>query len=147
MRISEAFPTKYVSAPDLQGKDINLTINHVAMESVGSPSENLPVIYFMGTQKGLVLNKTNGQTIAEQHGDESDQWQGKKITLYPTSTDYAGRTVPCIRVRTAMAGGSDIARQDPLVQQNQGQTDPLGDQHSGGGYADLNDQVPFLPAR
>ena len=99
MKMSQAFPSKWLQASDLQGRDIALTIQDVVMEQVGQPPENLPVVFFHGAGKALVLNKTNGQTIADMHGDDTDHWRGKQVTLFPTSTDFQGRQVACIRVR------------------------------------------------
>ena len=98
-RVSEAFPSKYVSAPDLNGQSCVLTIDTVKQEGVGTPPEMLPVVYFQGTQKGLVLNVTNANTIALHHGDEMNNWDGKQIEIYPTTTTFAGKIVDCIRVR------------------------------------------------
>jgi hypothetical protein len=101
--ISGAFPSKYIAATDLQGRDVPVTISHVSMEVVGSQGnqETLPVVYFMGKEKGLVLNKTNANTIAQLHGDDTDFWANRPVTLFPTQTDFQGRQVPCIRVRLA----------------------------------------------
>ena len=100
MKISEAFPSKYVTAPDLNGQDCTLTIKSVTQESVGNPPQIRPVVYFERTEKGLVLNQTNGNTIALHHGDEMNNWRGKQIQIYPTTTEFAGKIVDCIRVRT-----------------------------------------------
>ena len=47
----------------------------------------------------LALNKTNAKTIAQLYGTNPTKWAGKLITLYPTTTDVAGRTEDCIRIR------------------------------------------------
>lgn len=102
MNIFEAFPTKYVSAADLRGQEITVTIDRVAMENLGDDNgaqEWKPVVYFVGMQKGLGLNKTNATSIANGFGTETDHWRGRQITLYPTETMYGGRQTPCIRVR------------------------------------------------
>ncbi len=98
MRMSTAFPSKYVSAGDLNGCACVLTIARVAQEMI-EPSKSLPVVYFYGTQKGLVLNKTNANAIVFLHSDESDSWIGKQIEVYPTTTEFQGKIVDCIRVR------------------------------------------------
>ena len=63
MLMSEAYPTKYISAPDLKGKEPTVTIANVLMEDIGS-AEMKPVLYFQRKTKGLVLNKTNASIIA-----------------------------------------------------------------------------------
>jgi hypothetical protein len=56
-------------------------------------------VYFKGKEKGLVLNKTNGNMIAEVAGDDdTDNWGGASIVLYPTRVDMQGKRVDAIRV-------------------------------------------------
>lgn len=101
IKMSQAFPSKYVKAADLGGKEIKLTIARVAMEEVGQGQnvETKPVVYFNGTDKGLVLNVTNGNNISHMYGDDSDGWIGKQVTLFPAWVDFAGKTVEAIRVK------------------------------------------------
>lgn len=110
MKIGSAFPSKYLKADDLQGKEVTLIIHRVEMEDVsGDNSEHKPVMYFMGKQKGLVLNKTNADTCRLAFGsDETEEWHGKSIVIYPATTNFQGRTVPCLRLRVpAEAAGVD----------------------------------------
>lgn len=96
------FPSNYVGAHDLKGKDVTLTIEAVAIEELtmaGGKTENKPIVRFKGASKALVLNKTNAKSIAKQHGKTTDDWIGKQITLYPTTTKCGRETVDCIRIR------------------------------------------------
>jgi len=115
MKMSKAFPGKYLRASDLEGRTVDIIIARVHIEDVsGDQSESKPVIYFQGKEKGIVLNKTNANTISELYGDETDYWTGKPITIYPTETPFQGRMVPCIRVKIhapEMAGIDIIAKQ------------------------------------
>jgi hypothetical protein len=52
----------------------------------------------------MVMNKTNAKLIASHYGDDTDNWTGKEITLYPTTCQAFGETVPCIRVRGKKGG-------------------------------------------
>ena len=56
-------------------------------------------MYFLEVPRGLVLNRTNVKRIINLYGNDTDQWTGKKLTLYPSEADFAGNVVPCIRVR------------------------------------------------
>jgi hypothetical protein len=57
------------------------------------------VVYFKGAKKGLVLNVTNANMIAEIVGtEEMDEWAGKQIVLYPARVDFKGKRVPAVRV-------------------------------------------------
>lgn len=114
MNIDQAFPTKFIAAHDLQGADVRVVVSHVIVEEVGQ-GDAKPIVYFQGKTKGLVLNKTNAHRIAEMYGVETDRWVGNPITLYPSETDFQGKTVPCIRIRLITATATEI--QAPLPSQ------------------------------
>lgn len=97
MRISEAYPTKYISAPDLQGQTVRVVIDRVEMDKVGEDTK--PVVYFQGKEKGLVLNKTNANAIAGGYGDETNDWSGGELELFPIMTDFQGKPVEAVRCR------------------------------------------------
>jgi hypothetical protein len=97
MKVSEAFPSQYLKAADLNGRNVTLTIKNVDLETIGD--DRKPVAYFEGKEKGLVLNKTNANTIAFAYGDDMDEWRGGEIIIFPTTTDFQGRTVDAIRVK------------------------------------------------
>ena len=77
------------------------------MQDIGD--DNKPVARFKNKSKALVLNKTNLRSIEEITGtDETDDWRGARITLYPTRVDYQGRRVDAIRIdRPSNDGTSD----------------------------------------
>lgn len=94
---------EYLKAADLQGRDAVVTIETVQPEDLRE--EKKLVCYFQKREKALVLNKTNALVIADAYGPETDAWIGRQITLYPTTTFFDGRNVPCIRVRIPAAAG------------------------------------------
>lgn len=100
MKVSEAFPSKWIAAADLQDKNVRLTMARVEIEKIGDDTK--PVLYFHKAQKGLVLNKVNSQAIAAVYGDEMDDWAGNEIILFPIMTEYQGKTVPAVRVRAPL---------------------------------------------
>jgi len=120
MNIKSAFPSKYIRESDLGGKDYTLTIQSVQIEDLGgedSPKDRKPVVMFKETSKGLGLNRINSNTIAKLLGEETDQWTGKRITLFPTTTEFKGDTVPCVRVRDILppqAAATTPAAPEPL---------------------------------
>ena len=51
---------------------------------------------------------------AELHGKETNNWIGKKITLFPTRDRFGGKQVDCIRIRDYVDGKSAAPTQpDP----------------------------------
>jgi arabinogalactan endo-1,4-beta-galactosidase len=115
MRISDAFPSEFLKAADLQGRTITLTISHVEMTEIGR--DERPVLFFKGKEKGLVLNKTNATNIATVYGDDTDDWAGGEVTLYEAMVDYQGKTVPAIRVRVPPRKPAATAQGQPPREQ------------------------------
>ena len=102
MHIRLMFPTDYVTAADLGGVDKTVTVASVVQEKLtmqGGVTEDAWILSFNEAKKKLVLNKTNAKLIAAHHGEESDDWIGKQITLYATQCKFGRDTVDCIRVR------------------------------------------------
>jgi hypothetical protein len=75
-----------------------LRIKAVTVENMPR-GEQKPVLWFTNHQKGLILNKTNNRTLRGSFGDDMEKWAGKVIFVYPTQTDFGGKTVGALRVR------------------------------------------------
>lgn len=114
MKMSDAFPSKYLRSSDLDGGNLRVVMQHVQMEKLGDDTK--PVLYFKGQEKGLVLNKTNAKTIAEVYGDESDDWAGGELILFTVMTEMQGKQTEGLRVRAPQP--KDNPR--PAVPQNGG---------------------------
>ena len=97
MRISSAFPSKYLRATDLQDRQVKVVMSRVETETIGD--DNRPVLYFQGKEKGLVLNKTNANSISAVYGDDTEDWRGGEIVLFETMVDFQGKTMAAIRCR------------------------------------------------
>ena len=97
MRVSDAFPSNYLKAADLQGRVVVVTIDRCEMEDIGD--ERKPILFFQGKQKGMVLNKTNANNVAVLYGDDTDEWTGQPVELFEAMVDFQGKTVPAIRIR------------------------------------------------
>ena len=106
MKINEAFPSSFLKADDLHGKDVNVTIQGVTLETFGKghDQEQKVIVAFVGKQKKLVANKTNCKTIAKLYGDDTDGWLGKTITLSPREVEFQGEMVWAIRVSLKAPG-------------------------------------------
>ena len=114
------FKSDYIAAHDLEGKgDVHVTISELRLDEVPIPNkktdekEEKPALYFKGGSKGLILNRTNGDTIAALHGTDSDDWIGKRITLYIQSGVKAfGKTWDVVRVRNQIPPDHNGSAQD-----------------------------------
>ena len=95
--------SRYLSRADV-AKPVLLTMREVVQEDVsmeGEPEKLRWVLYFQEAEKGLVLNSTNGQIIAQFMGsEETDNWIGHKVVLYDDpSVAFGGKLVGGIRAR------------------------------------------------
>jgi hypothetical protein len=105
VNINEAFPSKYLKASDLQGAEPVVTIDRVELEPIGRDKEMKAVLYFRGKDKGLVLNKTNATKITQLLGSGvTEEWDGQRIRLYATETQFGADLVDCIRIKAATNG-------------------------------------------
>lgn len=115
MKMSEAFPSKYLKAADLAGRAHKLVIDGADYAELGDGTAK-PALTFIGKQKQLILNKTNGSLLAAAFGDDADKWRGKEIEIYPDKASMQGRIVDCIRVRVpappAATGGTGLPEDD-----------------------------------
>jgi hypothetical protein len=108
------YDKEYLYAYDLKGKPATLTIERVVKGTLvgeGGKSNKKPVLYFREgkEKKGLACNITNGRTIASMYGTDIESWIGKRITIYPTTTQFGAKTVECIRVRPSVSkGGAEV---------------------------------------
>ncbi len=151
MNINEQFPSLYLKSSDLAGQMVKVQISDVKSEEIGT--DRKMIMYFVGKQKGMVLNKTNAKTLAEQFGDETDNWIGAQIEIFSMKVDYQGRMVDGLRVRippqprkAASNGNSPVttparfvpnSRDDARLQQT-----PPPREDVGGGDA-MDDEIPF----
>lgn len=104
MKVGEIYTgsSQFLKAADLQGRTIRVKISHVGVhefEEEGKPKKKQLVLSFEGKEKKLGLNVTNATSIAKVLGEDTDNWIGGEIKIYPTTTDFGDRKdVPCIRV-------------------------------------------------
>jgi hypothetical protein len=148
MDIGSAFATKYLKASDLQGRDVPVKMGRVEQEKIGEDQKL--ILYFQGKEKGMVLNKTNANSIADTYGAETEDWYGKSIILFEQMVDFQGKRVPGLRVRaprreapvrqaaprreTAPAGDDDFPDDRPVAPRREA---PVRNND------DMNDDIPF----
>jgi hypothetical protein len=96
------FPSDYLAAVEFQGKDVTLTVASLETDTLqmrDGGEETKWVMRFKETEKKLVLNTTNAESIGEIHGTDAGKWKGKKVTFYPARVKAFGAIVDAIRVR------------------------------------------------
>lgn len=88
-----------------QGQDMVITFESVKREMVtgsGGKKEECTVAHLRG-QKPFIVNRTNGKMITKVLGTPYiEDWVGKSVTVYATTTSVAGEKTECLRVRPTL---------------------------------------------
>lgn len=104
MKLNEVYGGNYLKAEDIRGKgDIRVEIESVSIMD-SDDGKKKAVLHFRGKDKCLPLNITNANMVAEMHGEEMDEWEGKRITLHVCKVDFQGKRVDAIRVKEVASG-------------------------------------------
>ena len=69
------------------------------MTGTAGKKEECTVAHLKGGVKPFVLNVTNSKSIAKLYGPYIEDWAGKTVTLFASTTKLAGDTVECLRIR------------------------------------------------
>ena len=135
-RRNDVFPSKFLVAGDLNGKSIALKILRAPIETLKNKNgeDTKTVLYFKGAKKSLPLNRTNWDSVADITGeDDSDNWAGHQIELYPTTTQFGSDVVDCIRIRAPAQAELKPARGKPTKAAKPAAADET----------DFDDEIPF----
>jgi hypothetical protein len=103
MKLSEAYPSKWLAAEDAEDADLIVTIADVTQETMksngGKDERKLCLTFEEKGIKPMICNKTNAGTISKIYGDETDDWIGKKIAVYATEVQFGTEIMMGLRVR------------------------------------------------
>jgi hypothetical protein len=98
----EMNPT-YLGSWDFPNGDKTLTIKSAGQDIIAdgmNKGKPALIIHWQENEKPMICNVVNGKTIAKAlKSPDLDNWTGKKITLYATTTMVAGSEEECVRVR------------------------------------------------
>lgn len=97
----------YIGAHDLQpGQELKITLDKVTNEVVkcfdgkSIKEETCVVAHIKGTQKPMILNKTNCKIIARVLDTPYiEEWSGKSIVIYSAKVKAFGEMVEALRVK------------------------------------------------
>ncbi len=128
---NQIFPKPHIVALDLQGKQFAVTIDHFGFQEVNDPKggdkkTKAPVLWFKDAKKYLILNSTNWDAVVDATGKEnSDEWGGHKIVLFPTTKVAFGKTWNVIRVAKPIAGAKAEALPELAMPEADEDPEPL----------------------
>lgn len=97
MDVDMMFPSRFIKAADLQGKEVTVEIAGTNLDELDGDGgkKTKGIVSFVGKKKKWVLNRTNAMCLKAMFGRETDAWKGHKVTLYPTTFNDE----PCVRVK------------------------------------------------
>lgn len=86
-------------------EEMTVTIDFVQVEEVtgAQGKKEYCSVARLVDQKPMILNVTNSKSIAKLYGQFIEDWSGKQITLYATTTRLGQDTVECLRIRPKVA--------------------------------------------
>ena len=97
MKFGQVFQSQYFRGADLV-EDFVGTITKVGTEMIGEKDERR-VVSFEGTEKRLIVNKTNWNKAAEVLNEDDDaNWVGRRIRLRRERVPFKGDIVDAVRV-------------------------------------------------
>jgi hypothetical protein len=117
--ISDFYPSNYLRAGDLAGKEVDVTIDRVTSEEFEQDGKKRakPVVHFRNAGiKPLVTNKTNAMLIATACGSEDySTWPGKQVRLYADLVNFRGKVSEAVRVkRTPVPLAEELSDSIPI---------------------------------
>lgn len=105
------FAGRYISANVVEGLDRRplaiAKIQAETVENLDDPTKTRErmVVYFEGTKRGWVVNRTNAEALVAMFGRKTEQWIGKRVVLRAELVRVGPTKQPGIRVH----GSPDIA--------------------------------------
>ena len=123
----------YMNATHVAGGELNLTIGNVEKEIMprGDKEEKI-VVYFQEHERGLPLNKSNGDTLIVAFGADTDDWIGGKVTAYKVKTEFDGEAKDGVRLRVEPHNVKPMEKRTPVSASVEKSTKD-----------DIADEIPF----
>jgi hypothetical protein len=101
---SDAFPSRYLKASDLEDGPATATVKLAELTNIkgfdGRETAKV-VVYFAQKFKPLPLNRTNYESLSDIAGsDETDNWPGTRVELFVTQVSMNGKVHDGVRMRS-----------------------------------------------
>ena len=100
----DLYGSRFVQATDIKAP-VTAVIERMEEESFpqanGKPARPKLVMYVRGAKKGIVINKTNANNLADAFGKNFVKWPGKRVSVRSESTTFGGKAVQGLRVYPA----------------------------------------------
>jgi hypothetical protein len=87
----DLYGSKYLSVADLKDDEPRLEIGKVEVAELrekNGTTKRKYVVWFVGVEKGLVINNTNARKLADAYGKQPSRWISQIVQLYSEETAY-----------------------------------------------------------
>jgi hypothetical protein len=104
MKASSIYRSNFHTAADLDGNEVEATVDKVVMEEFTNDGEKVrkPVIHWRDSElRPWVVNKSNWKLLATALGNETDDWAGATVLLEPTLVQFKGKVTESTGVKRA----------------------------------------------
>lgn len=130
MDFDELYPGRFLKSTKFKNKDgkfidVTLVVESVFVEELEGDKgkKKKGIVAFVDKTLQLVLNRTNGECLKAMFGRETNNWVGKRVTLWaaPYHDNTTGEDTTCIRVRGSPDLPADktfelkLARKKPVM--------------------------------
>jgi len=104
---SDMNPGRFINPDKLEKRDVTLTIKDFLFEKMVNGKnrdgtedvQTKCILYFVETELGMKVNKTNQVCLKAMFGGTPDEAIGKKVTLMHSTARFGREVHPCIRFR------------------------------------------------
>lgn len=120
------YDSEWLRVWDLKGREVTTKVLKVAggvVTGEGGKKSKKAVLRLEGFDKPFAICKTDGKTMAALYGNDYEGWSNKLITLFPTTTTFAGATVECIRIKPQRPSSSSARPTVPASDREPGSDD------------------------
>ena len=98
------FPSRWLKPVDIDYGERLMRVDAVGPELVGMKKEEKLVATFQGTDKSLILNKTNADALADiAQSADINSWAGIDVLVFHKTVEVAGEAHDVIRLKAAAA--------------------------------------------
>lgn len=102
--------SQYTESPYLRGEDLEegerlvVTIKEAFETTFPQSGDTVPILKLLELEKSLTLNRTRVKKLVELLGPDTEDWIGKKISLYPVDVNFQGKVTQGVAVGAAPKG-------------------------------------------
>lgn len=113
----------WLKGDDLEEGERTIVTIKSAEEQTFQDGKKQPVLEFLELDQKLSLNKTRVKKCVELLGTDTEEWIGKRISLYPTPTQYNGKDFMSVAIAAPPKGKQGKPKPEVVFAGDEGSDD------------------------